>query len=71
MNSQAVIGYQDMLFARISQLVSQLEKRKGSEVDLASWLACLSYAVSVSSLVLILTIASCRFDFMGDLASVF
>jgi hypothetical protein len=71
MNNHAVLGYQDMLFARIGQLVSQLEKREGSEVDLASWLSCFSYAfLSALDLFFLLTTVSCSFDFMGDLALV-
>lgn len=46
MNVKAVLGYQDMLSMRIAQLVNALEKRQGSEVDLASWLSCLSYVSS-------------------------
>lgn len=69
MNTQAVLGYQNLLSARIGQLVSQLEKREGEEVDLSSWLSCLSYVVSLVSLSS-LTRFVFRFDFMGDLAYV-
>lgn len=69
MNTQAVLGYQNLLSTRIGQLVSQLEKREGAEVDLSSWLSCLSYVVSLVSLSS-LTRFIFRFDFMGDLAYV-
>ena len=36
-----LVIHRDML----NQLVQQLEKRQGSEIDLASWLSCLSYDV--------------------------
>ena len=42
MNTKAVLGYQDMLFGRIGQLVDELHKRQGSEVDLAFWISCFS-----------------------------
>jgi cytochrome P450 len=45
MNTQAVLGYQDLLFARIGQLVRALEKLEGSKVDLGSWLSYFSYAI--------------------------
>jgi len=45
MNTSALLGYRDMLSARITQLVQQLEKRQGSETDLAWWLSCLSYVI--------------------------
>lgn len=48
LNTKAVLGYQGMLSARIGQLVDALEKREGSEVDLALWLSCLSYVGSLS-----------------------
>lgn len=50
MNTQAVQGYQEMLFARIGQLISGLEKREGVEVDLASWLSCFSYVFLLRAL---------------------
>lgn len=71
MNTQAVQGYQEMLFARIGQLVSGLEKREGVEVDLASWLSCFSYVFLLERFwCLLLITMSRRFDFMGDLALV-
>jgi hypothetical protein len=48
MNTQAVLGYQDLLFARIGQLVGALEKLESSKVDLGSWLSCFSYAIFLS-----------------------
>ena len=43
MNTTALLGYQDLLTARIGQLIDGLEKHRDSVVDLASWLSCLSY----------------------------
>jgi cytochrome P450 len=69
MNTSAILGYGDMLLRRIGQLIHQLQKREGSEVDLSMWLSFLSYVVLLSVwLLLNVFFFSCRFDIMGDLA---
>ncbi|KAF8520538.1 cytochrome P450 [Gautieria morchelliformis] len=43
MNTSATLGYQDMLSRRIGQLIHQLQKRQGLEIDLSMWLSFLSF----------------------------